>query len=74
MGWRGVEEVVCDRTREVVIRLKQGNDLPVQLLGLSVHQVAIVTSSGDMFCIGKKLKPEWVEGWMELPPPNRENQ
>lgn len=68
MGWRSIDDV---DTGEVVIRLKQrGSKLPVSFLGRSVHQIATVTNEGDIYCCGEKIEREWVEGWIELPPPN----
>lgn len=68
MGWKSADEIVD--SGEVAIRLKQSNDLPVVFLGRSVHQIATVTNEGDVYCLGKKLERKWIEGWIELPPPN----
>lgn len=73
MGWCRIEELQDGWSGEIVIRLSRHNKIPVIFLGDSVHQIAMVTGGGDVFCKGSKLQPEWIEGWLELPPPNREN-
>lgn len=73
MGWIKADAIVDPG--EIVVRLKQTcNDLPVQFLGWSVHQIAMVTGEGDIYCRGARIKTEWIEGWIPLPPPNWANQ
>lgn len=36
-------------------------------LGKSVHQIAYVDPEGEVWCLGKKLQREDLNGWMPLP-------
>lgn len=71
MSWLSVDDI--PDVGEVVVRMKD-TGLPVRFLGLSVHQIAMVTGEGDIIVRGEPVRREWIEGWMRLPRLNRENQ
>lgn len=71
MSWLSIDDILD--VGEVVVRLKDSG-LPVRFLGLSVHQIAIVTGEGDIIVRGELVQREWIEGWMRLPRLNRESR
>lgn len=68
--WRDPNDLVS--SGEVVVRLN--NDMTRHSrgdlafwLGKSVHQIAYVTSEGDVTAHGRVISREMINGWMPLP-------
>lgn len=65
MQWKKTKHDLPDG--EFVVRLRGRNMNDSFWLGRSVHQIATQTNEGDVYCLGRKISRDEIDGWMPLP-------
>lgn len=64
--WQSPETLAPDDGVEILIRFKR-DGIDSVWIGASVHQIASWNYEGELFCKGRKLRFEDLEGWAPLP-------